>query len=82
VRVVVLVTDQNSLTRPAHAMLLVVFLEALQARKHRRILFWLTVLGTECIVAERVEAYRLWLVAVEILGECGPAIQVRVIVYL
>jgi uncharacterized membrane-anchored protein len=54
VRVVVLVADEYAFTCSAHAMFLVVFFEALQSRKHRRILFWLTILGAECVVAERI----------------------------
>jgi hypothetical protein len=73
VGMVVFVADQHALARPPHAMLLVVFFQPLQSRKHRRIFFWLAIFGAECVVAEGVEADRLRLVCVEVFGECGPA---------
>lgn len=71
VRVVVLVADQHTLARPSHTMFLVVFLKALQAREHRGVFFGLRIFGAEGVVAERVQAYRLGLVAVEVFGEDG-----------
>ena len=72
--VVVLVADQDALARPPHAAHLVVFLQPLQPCKHRWVLFWLSILSAECVIAERVQAYRLWLVAIEVLGENRAAI--------
>jgi hypothetical protein len=66
--VVVLVADQNAFACSAHAMLLVVFFEALQPREHRWVLFWLSIFCAKCVVAERVQANGLGLVGVEILG--------------
>lgn len=68
---VVLVADQNGLTRPSHAMFVVVFFESLQAREHRWILLRLAILGAECVVAERVQADSLGLVRIEVLGKDG-----------
>lgn len=74
VRVVVLVTDQNALTRPAHAMLLVMLLEAPQSRNDRRIFFWLVLFRAEGVVAQRIQADRLRLIRVESFGYCWPPI--------
>lgn len=59
---VVLVTYENALAGAAHAVLLIVFLQALQARKNRRILLGLICFGSERVVAERVEADSVGLV--------------------
>jgi hypothetical protein len=69
---VVLVTDQYALACTAHAMLLIVFLQSLQPRKHRRIFFGLSIFGAECIIAKRVKADRLRLVRIEVFGERRP----------
>lgn len=73
VRVVVLVADQDAFASPSHAMLRVVFFQSLQSRKDRRILFWLAIFGSECVVAQGEQANRLGLVAVEVLGDDGTA---------
>ena len=70
---VVFVADQNALARPAHTMLFVVLFKSLQPCKHRRILFRLAILCAERVVTERVEAYGLGLVRVEVLGKDGAA---------
>jgi len=64
--VVVLMADQDALTRPSHAILLVMFLESLQSGKDRRIFFGLCLLCAKCVVAERVQTNSLGLVPVEI----------------
>jgi uncharacterized membrane-anchored protein len=66
--VVVLMADQDAFACSAHAMLLVVFFEALQSRKYRWVLFWLSVFCAKGVVAQRVQADGLGLVGVEILG--------------
>ena len=53
---VVLVADQDTLASAAHAMFFVVFLQSLQTRQHRRILFWLLLFGAKGVIAERKEA--------------------------
>jgi len=49
-----------------------VFFESLQSRKYRGILFWLAILGSERVVAEREQADGFGLITVEILGNDGP----------
>jgi hypothetical protein len=66
--VVVLMADQDAFTCSPHAMLLIVFLQSLQARKHRRVFLRLAILCSERVVAERVQTNRLWLVCVEVFG--------------
>ena len=61
--------DKNALTCSPHTMLLVVFFKSLEARENRRILLWLSILSTKCVVAEGVEADCLGLVRIEIFGE-------------
>ena len=68
---VVLVADQDALASSAHAMLGIVFFQALQARKNRRVLFWLAIFCPKRVVAQREQANRLGLVAVEVLGDDG-----------
>ena len=51
VRVVVLVADQDALACPSHTTCLVVFLQSLQSRKDRGILFGLGIFGAESVVA-------------------------------
>lgn len=46
--------DQNPLAGAAHAMLVIVFLEALQAGEYRGVFFWLCFLCAECVVGEGV----------------------------
>ena len=71
VRVVVLVAHQHTLARAAHAMLLVVLLQAAQTRRHGRILLRLVLLGAKCVVGQRVQPYRRRLVGVEVAGDDG-----------
>ena len=52
VRVVVLVADEDAFACSAHAMLGVVLFQSLQSREYGRILFWLSIFGSECVVAE------------------------------
>lgn len=80
---VVLVAHQDAFTRSSHAMLVVVFFQTLQTRKHRWVLFRLSIFGSECVIAERVKANGLGLVRVEIQrehwaghGQKGPYIVV------
>ena len=49
--VVMLMAHQHALARPPHAMLLVVFLEALQARQHRGVFLGLVFFRAEGVVA-------------------------------
>lgn len=49
-------------------MLLVMFFQALQSRKHRRILLRLAILGAEGVVAQRIQANSFGLVRIEIFG--------------
>jgi hypothetical protein len=77
VGVIVLVADEDAFTGSTHAMFLVMFLQSLQTRKHRRIFLWLAIFRPECVVAEGIQPYRLWLVRVEVFGE-GRPVQVLV----
>ena len=70
--VVVFVADQDTLAGSAHAMFHVVLFQSLQACKHRRILFWLVLFGTEGVVAEREEADGGRLVCIEWFRNDGP----------
>lgn len=65
VGVVVLVADEDALARAAHAVGIVVLLEALESGDHRRVLLGLRLLDTECVVRQRKQADRLRLVRVE-----------------
>lgn len=49
--VVVLMADQNAFARPSHTTCLVVFLQSLQPRQDRGILFGLSIFGAESVVA-------------------------------
>jgi len=49
--VVVLVTDEDALTCPSHAMFLVVFFKSLQAREYGGVFLGLAIFGAECVVA-------------------------------
>ena len=55
-RVVVLVTDQDALASPPHAIFVIMFLQPLKPREDRRVFFWLRLLGPECVVGQRVES--------------------------
>lgn len=70
-----LVTHQNPLTRSPHAMLLVMFFEALEARNHRGVLFRLSFLRAKGVVGERVQANGLWLIRVESFGDNGSGLK-------
>ena len=52
-----LVTDQHTLTRSSHAILLVVFLKPPQPVFDGRVFLGLRFLGTEGVIAEWVEAH-------------------------
>lgn len=64
-RVIVFMADKDALTRPSHTMLLIMFLQSLQPGHDRGVFFWLLLFGAECVIAERVESDRLWLVGIE-----------------
>lgn len=70
-RVIMLMTNQDALTRPPHAMLLIMFLQALQTRQHRGVFFWLSLLRAEGVVGERVQSDSLGLVGIEGVGKGG-----------
>lgn len=76
VRVVVFVTDQDAFAGSAHAMLLVVLFQPLQACEHGRILLWLVLFSPKGVVAERIEADGGRLVCVEWLRNGGPMCEV------
>jgi hypothetical protein len=69
--VIVFVADQDAFASPSHAVFRVVLFEALQSRKDRGVFFWLAIFCAERVVAQRVQANRLGLVAVEVLGDDG-----------
>lgn len=73
-RMIMLMTDQDALTRTAHAMLFVMLLEPLEPREHRRVFFGLVLLGPEGVVAERIESDRARLVGGKGFGEDGAGI--------
>jgi hypothetical protein len=54
-------------------MFLIVFFQTLQAREHRRILFWLAIFCPECVVAQRIQADGLGLIRIEVLRKGGAA---------
>ena len=62
---VVLMTDQDSFARPSHSILCIVFFESLESRENRWIFFRLMLFCSECVVTERVESNRLWLIRIE-----------------
>lgn len=72
-RVVVFVADQDAFAGSAHAVLRVVLFEALQSRKDGGIFFRLAIFCPERVVAQRIQANRLGLVAVEVLGDDRPS---------
>lgn len=53
-RVVVLVTHEDALAGPPHAMVLIVLLQALQPSLHRWILLRLCLFRAECVVGQRI----------------------------
>ena len=69
---VVLVADQDAFAGAPHAVLRIMLFEALQSQNDRGILFWLAIFCSECVVAQRIQANRLGLVAIEVLGDDGP----------
>lgn len=69
-------TDQDAFAGSAHAMLLVMFLQPLQACEHRGILLWLVLFGPKGVVAERIQADGGRLVCVERLRNGGPICEV------
>lgn len=74
-RMIVLVANQNPLTRPPHPMLLIVLFQPLQSREDGGIFFRLVLFGAEGVVAERKEANGLGLICREGLGEYGPEVD-------
>lgn len=76
-RMVMLMADQHALARAAHAMLVVVLLQPLQARKHARVLLGLRLLGAERVVGQRVQADRGRLLAGEVFGGDGSVLRQR-----
>ena len=68
VRVVVLVADEDALAGPSHSVLVIVLLEPLQSCEDRWVFFWLRLLGAERVVAQRIKAYSLGLVRIEVQG--------------
>lgn len=73
VGVVVLVADEDALAGAAHAMLVVVLFEALQAGQHGGVFFGLGFLGAEGVVAQRIQANGVGLVGIEFLGQDGAS---------
>lgn len=71
VRVVVLVADEDALASAAHAMLVVVLLEALKSGDNTGVLLRLGLLDAECVVGQWVESDCLWLVRFEGAGDDG-----------
>lgn len=65
---VVLMTHQNALASPSHTMKAIVLFEALQPCQHRRILFWLRLLGTKGVVRQGIQADGFRLLCGEVLG--------------
>lgn len=68
---IVLVADEDAFAGAAHAVVDVVFFEALEAGEDGGVFFWLGFFGAEGVVGERVEADGFGLVAVEGVGEEG-----------
>lgn len=71
VRMAMFVAHQNPLAGPAHAILLVMFLQSLETSKHRRVLLRLVLFGTKGVIRQRVKTNSFWLVAGEVCGEDG-----------
>jgi len=59
---IMLMADEDTLTRSPHPILLVVLFEPLQPRKYRRIFLRLIFFGAKCVIAEREQANSLWLI--------------------
>jgi len=74
-RMIMLMADQDPLTRPSHPMLLVVFFQPLQSCEDGGIFFRLVLFRAEGVVAERKEANGLGLVRGEGLGEDGSEVD-------
>lgn len=53
---IVLMANKYTLTRPSHAMLLIVLFQSLQPRKDRGVFFGLGFLGAKGVIAKRVQA--------------------------
>ena len=71
--VVVLVADEDALGRPPHAMFFIVLFQTLQAGGDGGIFFGLRLFRAECVVAERKESDRCWLVGGEGFWNDGTA---------
>ena len=65
------VTDEDSFAGSAHAVLVIVFFEALEACEDGGVFFWLRFFGAEGVIGEGEEADGFRLVAVEGFGELG-----------
>ena len=63
------VTDEDSFAGSAHAVLVIVFFEALEACEDGGVFFWLRFFGAEGVIGEGEEADCFGLVAVEGFGE-------------
>lgn len=64
-RMVMLMTDQHSLARAPHAILVVVFFESPQSVLHRWVFLGLRLFRAESVVAEWVQSDGGWLFVVE-----------------
>ena len=73
VRVVVLVADEDAFAGAPHAVVFVVFFEALEAGEDGRVFFRLVFLGPECVVAQGIKADCDRLIRGEGFGENGSA---------
>jgi hypothetical protein len=69
VRVVVLVADEDPFAGAPHAVHDIMFFEAFEARKHRRVFFRLGFFGAEGVVGKGVEADCLGLIVIKRLRE-------------
>ena len=66
---IVFVADEDSFAGSAHAVLIIVLFEALEASENGGVFFWLGLFGAEGVVGEGVEADGFRLVAVKGFGE-------------
>lgn len=74
---IVFVADQNSFARSPHSMKFIVFFQALQACKYRRVFLRLIFFGAKGVVAEGIEPDCFGLIGGKGFWEHWPAHELR-----
>src|SRR4051812_3406601 len=57
-RMIVLMTDKNTLASSSHAIFVIVLFQSLQPSENGRIFFWLLGFGSKRILAQGIQSYR------------------------